>query len=103
MKHLNALHHLADAYLHEDFVDLYGSAWGAVDMYAREESEYAPRLSREIADLLATCKSEPEVESALVGLGLCYLPTGDGWADHRTWLLAVADRVDQILRTSPAA
>ncbi len=103
MNHLNALHHLADAYLHEDFADLYGSAWGAVDMYAREESEYAPRLSQEIADLLATCTSESELESALDDLGLCYLPTGDGWADSRTWLLAVANRVDAIVHKSPAA
>jgi hypothetical protein len=36
-------------------------------------------------------------------LGLDYLPTGDGWASHRTWLLAVADRVEEILRCSPAA
>ena len=103
MKQLNALHHLVGAYLHEDFVDVDGSAWGAIDSFAREEPEYAPRLSREIAGLLATRTSESELQSALDDLGICYLPTGDGWPDHRTWLLAVADRVDAILRKSPAA
>ncbi|HST47043.1 contact-dependent growth inhibition system immunity protein [Jatrophihabitans sp.] len=103
MKRLRALHHLVDAYLHEDFADLYGSAWGAVEQYARAEPEYARQLSRDIAYLLDACTSESELESALDDLGICYLPTGDGWTDHRTWLLAVANRVDSIVRTSPAA
>jgi len=100
---LNALHHLSDAYLHEDFADLYGSAWGAVDTYARNEPEYAPELRRDITQLLSSCKTEAALEGALTRLDLGYLPTGDGWADHRTWLLAVADRVEEILHKSPAA
>jgi hypothetical protein len=103
MKKLIALGHLVGAYLHEDFVDCHGSARGAVEDFARDEPEYALRLSSEIAYLLSRCQSEPEVESALDDLGICYLPTGDGWPDHRTWLLAVADQIDAIMRKSPAA
>jgi hypothetical protein len=94
---------LVNAYLHEDFADVDGSAWGAVDSFARDEPEDALLLHGEIAYLLNRCQSEPEVESALADLGICYLPTGDGWPDHRTWLLAVAGRVDAIVRKSPAA
>jgi hypothetical protein len=103
MKKLTALGHLVDAYLHEDFVDCHGSARGAVEDFVHDEPEHALRLRSEISYLLSRCQSEPEVESALVDLGICYLPTGDGWPDHRTWLLAVADHVDEILRKSPAA
>jgi hypothetical protein len=103
MSDLNALRHLVDDYLHEDFVDLYGSAWGAVDSYVRDQPQLAPQLRGEITELLSTRKSEAEVEGALVDLGIVYLPTGDGWDSHRTWLLAVADRVEEILRKSPAA
>ncbi len=103
MNDLDALHHLLDAYLHEDFADLHGSAWAAVDTYARDEPQYAPQLRREVTELLSTCKSEADLEDALVDLGIGYLPTGDGWDGHRPWLLAVADRVEEILRKSPAA
>jgi hypothetical protein len=103
MNDLNALCHLVDAYLHEDFADLYGSAGGAVDTYARNEPQHAPQLRSEITELLSTCKSESDLEKVLDDLGIGYLPTGDGWDSHRTWLLAVADRVDEILHKSPAA
>ena len=94
---------LLAGYLHEDYVDLHGSAWGAVDDFARGQTEHAPQLRLEISDLLSTCQSESDLEGALVDLGLDYLPTADGWDSYRAWLLAVADRVDQILHTSPAA
>jgi len=103
MKRLTALGHLVDAYLHEDFADCHGSARGAVESFARDEPEYALQIRREIVYLLSRSQSESEVESALVDLGICYLPTGDGWPDHRSWLLAVADQVDAIVRKSPAA
>lgn len=103
MKTLTALGQLVDAYLHEDFADCYGSARGAVESFARAEPEYALQLHDEIAYLLSRAQSEAEVENALLDLGICYLPTGDGWPDHRTWLLAVAAQVDAIAGNSPAA
>jgi hypothetical protein len=103
MNDLKALKHLLGGYLHEDFVDLHGSAWGAVDTFARDEPEFAPHLRREITDLIDAYRSESDLEGALDDLGLTYVPTADGWDDHRTWLLAVADRVDEILHSSPAA
>ncbi|HEX8305733.1 MAG TPA: contact-dependent growth inhibition system immunity protein [Jatrophihabitans sp.] len=103
MKSWESLETLLGGYLHEDFADLHGSAWGAVDTFARDEPEYAPHLHREITDLIDAYRSESDLEGALVDLGLNYLPTADGWDNHRTWLLAVADRVDEILHSSPAA
>jgi hypothetical protein len=103
MKSWDALQTLLGGYLHEDFADVHGSAWGAVAEFAREEPDYAPQLCREITELLSACTSEAELDSALVELGTCYLPAGDGWDSDRTWLLAVADRVEQILHKTPAA
>jgi CdiI immunity protein len=103
MKSWEALECLLGGYFHEDFIDLYGSAWGAVDSYAQGQPDYAPQLRREITELLSTCKSEAELDSALVDLGTCYLPEADGWVSYRAWLLAVADRVDEILHRSPVA
>jgi hypothetical protein len=103
MKSQDALETLLGGYLHEDFAHLHGTAWGAVDTFAHEELDCAPHLHREISDLIGTYRSESELEAALVDLGLNYLPTADGWDSHRAWLLAVADRVDEVLRTSPAA
>jgi CdiI immunity protein len=103
MKSQDALATLLGGYLHEDFVDLHGSAWGAVDTFAREEHDYAPHLHQEVTDLVTAHRSESDLERALVDLGLNYLPTADGWDTHKAWLLAVADRVDQVLHTSPAA
>jgi hypothetical protein len=39
----------------------------------------------------------------LFRLGLGYRIQFHGWTSHRDWLLAVADRVDEVLRKSPAA
>jgi hypothetical protein len=103
MKSWDALETLLGGYLHEDFADLHGSAWGAVDEFARDEHDYAPQLRRQITDLISASASDTDLERALVGLGLNYLPTADGWGSHRTWLLAVADRVEEILHSSPAA
>ncbi len=102
MSPLNALDSLLGDYLHEDYKDLYGSAWEAVATYTRCEPERAPKLRSEITEILQTYPAEADLEPALDLLGLCYLPTADGWESHRDWLLAIADRVDEILRSSPA-
>ncbi len=103
MMPLDALENLLGAYLNQDYEDLYGSAWEAVDRYAHRQPGYAPMLRSEITEILRTYPSEADLERALGELGLDYLPTADGWANHRDWLIAVADRVDEILHTSPAA
>lgn len=103
MKSWEALEILLAGYLHEDFAYLDGSAWGAVESFTRNQPEEAPQLHGEITDLLSLCQSESELERAVARLGLNYLPSADGWTSYRTWLLAVADRVDDLLRKSPAA
>jgi CdiI immunity protein len=103
MKSWDALETLLGDYLHEDYAYCHGTAWGAVDTFAQEERHYASQLRIEITDILTACQSEPELERAVARLGLNYLPSADGWTSYRAWLLAVADRVDDILRKSPAA
>jgi hypothetical protein len=99
----DALKCLLAGYLHEDFMIVHGSAWGAVEDYAHDQVEFAPQLHGQIADLLEAFPSESSLEAAVSSLGLNYLPAADGWTSYRSWLLAVADRVDAIVRTSPAA
>jgi len=43
------------------------------------------------------------LRAAVYALGLNYLPTADGWKSYGEWLLAVADRVDELLHTTPTA
>lgn len=99
----SALETLIGAYLHEDFAYCHGSAWGAVDAFAQEEPDHAPQLRNEITEFLTDHQSGDDLEGAVDRLGLMYLPSADGWTSHRAWLLAVADRVDDIVRRSPAA
>jgi CdiI immunity protein len=103
MKSWESLGTLLGGYLNEDFAISYGTAWNAVESFAHGQPEYAPQLRREITDVLTAYQSEADLERALDRLGLGYLISYDGWNSHRTWLLAVADRVDDILRKSPAA
>ncbi len=67
------------------------------------EPGHAPALRAEIDKVLRESSSESVLEQRLVRLGLGYLPAADGWSTHRQWLIAVADRVDDVRRKSPAA
>jgi hypothetical protein len=99
-----ALEHLLGAYLHADWRMDYPDSLAAVADFARSEPESAPHLRSEIADLLGRVTEESELHEYLVArLDSWYLPDNDGWRTIREWLLAVADRVDEVLRTSPAA
>jgi hypothetical protein len=98
-----ALDTLLGGYLHEDWADDYQDAWRAVDDFVQSEPDYAPAIRADVDEVLARCGSEAELTLQLRKLGLAYYPASDGWVSKRTWLLVVADRVDQALRKSPAA
>ena len=101
MRSWDALEALLGAYLNEDLYLDYDDPWLAVEDFARLEPNHAPAVGAEIDALLGRTTSDSELEHCLTDLGLGYLPTVDGWADHRTWLLAVRDRVDEIVRGLP--
>jgi hypothetical protein len=98
-----ALENLLGAYLNEDFHCDYPTAWRAVEDFARREPSYAVALRAQIDAVLRENTSETSLERRLIELGLGYLPSADGWTTHRRWLVAVADRVEEVLRKSPAA
>lgn len=99
-----ALKHLLGAYLHPDWRMDYPDSLAAVTDFARSEPTSAPKLRDEITSLLSQATTESELrEYLLTELDSWYLPDRDGWASYRAWLLAVADRVDEVLRRSPAA
>lgn len=103
MSDLEALHQLLGAYLYEDWYIDYGDPWLAVEAFVQEEPDYAPSLRADIDRAVAEAASDQELERRLDRLGLGYAATNAGWSSYRTWLLAVADRVEQLLHTSPAA
>jgi hypothetical protein len=98
-----ALEQLLGGYLNEDWPDEYADPWHAVDDFVQQEHIDAVKLRPEIEDILRQYPSEDALFACLLRLGLGYRIQFDGWTSHRDWLLAVADRVDEILRKSPAA
>src|SRR5947209_4608918 len=99
MTGFGSLQLLLAGYLHEDFPDDYGDAWGAVEAFALNEPEDPPRIRDDVTKLLATVSSEEEVRRVVLDdLGSYYLAEADGWT-YREWLQAVADRVDELLQS----
>jgi hypothetical protein len=98
-----ALDTLLGGYLHEDWADDYADPWQAVDEFTNSEPDHAPVIRTDVNEVLRRCRSESELTLQLRKLGLAYYPASDGWASKRAWLLAVAERVEETLRKSPAA
>jgi hypothetical protein len=103
MNGTTALHQLVGGYLNEDWHIDYGDPWVAVQSFVQDEPDYAPNLRADIELAVAQAGTDQEMEKLLDRLGLGYAATSAGWESYRAWLLAVADRVDQLLHTSPAA
>jgi hypothetical protein len=101
MKQLPALELLLVAYLHEDWADDYPDIWHAVDDFSEGEPR-AAHIRADVNQILTECQSEKEIQQTLRALGISYYPPGDGWESYRSWLLAVAARVEQNLHKSPA-
>lgn len=98
---LESLHNLLGGYLNEDWHDEYEDASTAIADFARSEPAHAFALSTDARSLLTQFGKGDD--AALVACltcqyGLGYLPSADGWGTYREWLLAVADRVDALLR-----
>jgi hypothetical protein len=103
MREFNALGTLIGGYLNEDWYLEYGDPWVAIERFVLWEPEYAPYVRADVTKLVTQCGSDEEVEHLMDKFGLGYDAPSAGWSSYRAWLLAVADRVDQILHTSPAA
>jgi hypothetical protein len=98
-----ALEQLLGGYLNEDWTDDYADPWQAVDDFVQSEHSDAVNLRLEITDIIRQYPSEDALDAQLTRLGLGYRIQFNGWTSHRDWLLAVADRVEKVLRKSPAA
>jgi CdiI immunity protein len=98
-----ALVQLFGGYLSEDWADEYADPWQAIDDFPRSQPSYALKLRSEIEGIIRQYPSEDALFPPLLRLGLGYRIQFNGWTSHRDWLLAVADRVEEVLRKSPAA
>jgi hypothetical protein len=103
MSDFEALDNLIGAYLYEDWYFDYGDPWVAVEAFTRDEPGYAPAVNADIRRAVALSKTDAELEDFLDKLGLGYDAVSAGWKSYGEWLLAVADRIDQLLHRSPAA
>lgn len=103
MSDLESLDQLLGGYLNEEWYLEYGDPWVAVEAFARQEPDYAPSLRTAIEAAVAAAGSDSELERCLDRLGLGYAATTDGWDTYGEWILAVADRVEELLHKSPAA
>jgi hypothetical protein len=103
MMELEALGVLIGGYLDQDWPEEYGDPWAAVEAFVRWEPELAPFLRADVESLVANVESDQHIERRLAKFGLGFAATEAGWNSYGTWLRAVADRVDQLLRKSPAA
>lgn len=103
MSDLEALDTLIGGYLNEDWYLEYGDPWLAIERFVLWEPDYAPSVRADVVTVLDQCRSDAELEIIMDKLGLGYAVTTAGWESYRAWLLAVADRVDAILRKSSVA
>ncbi len=101
MTEFHSLNTFLGGYLNEDCFDEYGTPWRAVEAFVRHEPEYAPLLRSEIVAFTSPITSEAALKHCLIRMGLGYAAEADGWGSYREWLLAVADRVDELLRGQP--
>jgi hypothetical protein len=99
----DVLEQFLGGYLNEDWADDYADPWQAVDDFVQSQHSDALNLRHAIEDVIRQYPSEDALFARLLRLGLGYRIQFHGWTSHRTWLLAVADRVDEILHKSPAA
>ncbi len=103
MRELKALRTLIGGYLNEDWPEEYGDPWAAIERFVLWEPDFAPFVQADVSRLIAQCQSDSEVEETLGKFGLGYAATNAGWDTYGDWLLAVAGRVEELLRKSPAA
>lgn len=90
---LPRVRHFFGAYLHQDFVEDYGSADGALEAFLRDSPDPAA-LSDEIQQLLAAATTEDALEDACDRLGSCYYAPWNG-ETYRDWLLQVCRRAEE--------
>ena len=103
MTELDPLEQLLGGYLNEDWADEYTDPWQAMDDFVRSQHSYALTLRGAVEDVLGHYPTEDLLFARLLRLGLGYRIQFHGWTSHRDWLLAVADQVEEVLRTTPAA
>lgn len=86
-----ALWQFAGAYLHEDWPEVHGDEWGALDAFINDEPRLAQQLPDEIDSLLRRFTTEAQLDTFFEGLGSAFLPDPEAGGYH-AWLEEVAAR-----------
>ena len=85
------------AYLHQDWRDDYADTQEALLDFMEGEPAFAPELASEIDRLLASTATSRETESAILGLGSCFVPSANG-QDSREWLGLIRTEASRMLQ-----
>lgn len=94
----DALRTLFGAYLHQDWKEMYGDAWGAVGEFrSLELPDYVSRAADQVRLFLDSDYDEEELDAITGQLGSYYYPPGGGWT-YRGWLT----ELEGFLRGLPA-
>ena len=88
-----ALWNLLGIYFNQDWTDDYGTEEASVDAFIAEAEDDVFALPAEIDWVLATHKTEAELEHYLATEGNEYLPPADT-GGYRGWLTRIAERVE---------
>lgn len=93
----DAIRTLFGAYLHQDWKEMYGDAWGAVDEFRTlEPPDYVNRAADQVRALLDSGYDEDRLDEITGHWGSYYHPPG-GDRTYRDWLT----ELERFLRARP--
>jgi hypothetical protein len=94
-----ALECLMGTYFHQDWDSLGSSHLEVVDQFAIDAPRMAAALPAEVEQVLASPRTDAELEAMLVGLGCQVLPEPEGMG-YRDWLVRLSRRASETLEIS---
>ena len=90
---MNSLEYFLKAYLHQDYKEVSGDEWGALDELLHDDPHHAAPLAAEIESVLEAYPDDASLEDHLVATGTDFLPPR---AECRAWLAEVARRARRV-------
>lgn len=95
----NSLEYLMAAYYNEDYFVEYGGIWETLDAFLEDEPGEAPAIPGLIGDVLASYRSDGDLDRYLDDAG-CDYDTHLYPGGPRAWLTDISERVENWLRAT---
>jgi hypothetical protein len=87
----------ASGYLNQDWPEIYGTVWGALFLFIKNESNQASNLKHDIDSVLASFPGEDELASLMKVLDCYYVPSADDSTFTR-WLSEVSKTIQYAIK-----